>query len=162
GIPTLIFLLAPKVPWDPDHIDDGKRGERRIDALRAELEKEKLVSYFRDPGDLAARVTAALAQVVPPAPPRKRIVGVRPSDEVEFFKDRVDEADQLRRLLGDRAVKFVCVTGRGGVGKTALLSKVCAEVEEGRLRLSKSGNGMGADGILYVSCRGADRPTLGR
>jgi tetratricopeptide (TPR) repeat protein len=93
---------------------------------------------------------------------REAVVGLRFADVGESFKDRVDKLTLLRRLLGDRTVKLVCIVGRGGVGKTALLSKLCAEVERGELRLPEASGPAGADGIIYVSCRGTDRPTLER
>jgi tetratricopeptide (TPR) repeat protein len=157
GIPALIFLLDEGIPWPANHIDTGEAGER-IRALREELKKEKLVSFFRAPDELGALVTAAVALSPRPC----RILGVRPADVGGNFKDREKSIDDLRGLLGDRTVKMVCIIGRGGVGKTWLLSKVCLEVEEGSLRLSDAGSAMGADGIIYLTCRGADRISVER
>jgi tetratricopeptide (TPR) repeat protein len=93
---------------------------------------------------------------------RQAIVGLRFSDVSDFFKDREDKIADLRRLLGNKTAKLICIVGRGGIGKTALLSKICAEIECGELCLSEASAQMGADGILYLSCRGTDKPTLGR
>jgi tetratricopeptide (TPR) repeat protein len=93
---------------------------------------------------------------------RETIIGLRFADVSSILKDRVDEISQLRRLLGDRTVKLICIVGRGGIGKTALLSKLCAEIEGGELRLSDMATSMGADGIIYISCRGTDNPTVER
>lgn len=93
---------------------------------------------------------------------REPIVGLRFADGGEAFKDRVDKIDELRRLLVDPKAKLICIVGRGGIGKTALLSKLCAEIERGELRLSGVADGARADGIIYVSCRTTDRPTLAR
>jgi|GEM_PF-4010396 len=89
------------------------------------------------------------------------IVGLRFLEADHGFRDRVDEADALRKLLGDQTVKLICVVGRGGFGKTSLLSRVCSEIERGNLRLSPE-TSSGADGIVYVSCRGSHRVTLQR
>jgi hypothetical protein len=96
---------------------------------------------------------------------REAVVGLRFADVGTFFKNRVDQLALLRRFLGDQAAKLVCIVGRGGIGKTALLSRVCAEIESGELRLSGATGATGAtgaDGIVYVSCRSTDRPTLER
>ncbi len=90
-------------------------------------------------------------------PLRATIVGWRL--DVSHFKGRVEEIKQLHKLLGDQTAKFVCITGRGGIGKTALLYKVCKEIERGELRLSGTATAMGADGIIYIDCR-TDNPTV--
>jgi tetratricopeptide (TPR) repeat protein len=94
--------------------------------------------------------------------PREPIVGLRFLDVGEAFKDRGAEMAQLRQFVTNPAVKLVVVVGRGGMGKTALVSKLCAEVERGELRLSPAAAPMGADGIIYVSYRGAEKPGVER
>jgi tetratricopeptide (TPR) repeat protein len=89
------------------------------------------------------------------------IVGLRFADVEGFFRDRVDKLEELRRFLGDRSVKLIAIVGRGGTGKTALLSKVCGDIERGTLQLLDAGKAVGAEGILYVSCRGG-MPTIER
>ena len=103
----------------------------------------------------------------PPVAPQaelkpQSIVGLRFADVSHIFKDRMDEISQLRRLLCDQRVKLICIVGRGGIGKTALVCKLCAEIERGELRLSETATTMGADGILYLSCRATDKPTIHR
>jgi len=65
GKPCLIFLLHEDVPWPRQWIDevtgDGDRGQR-IDALRRELQREKTVTFFKTPDQLATRVTTAISQ----------------------------------------------------------------------------------------------------
>ncbi len=62
GIPTLIFVLDPEVPWPPKHIDRGENAGR-IEALRDRLMKGHLVSMFASPEDLAAKVATAVARI---------------------------------------------------------------------------------------------------
>jgi tetratricopeptide (TPR) repeat protein len=157
GIPALVFLLDDSVSW-PGHYFDADEAGERIRKLRDELKREKLVSFFKTPDELGALVTAAIAL----APKPCRILGVRPADVGANFMDREDAIADLRGFLGDRTVKMVCIIGRGGVGKTWLLSKVCLEIEEGSLQLSNAGSSMGADGIIYLTCRGADRISVER
>jgi len=61
---------------------------------------------------------------------RQRVVNVRPLDVTHTFKDRVREALALREHLTDGTVRLVSVVGRGGMGKTALVSHVLADLEE--------------------------------
>ncbi|MFN2110685.1 MAG: hypothetical protein ACK2UI_13555 [Anaerolineae bacterium] len=61
---------------------------------------------------------------------RQRVVNVRPLDVTHTFKDRVREALALREHLSDGTVRLVSVVGRGGMGKTALVSRVLADLEE--------------------------------
>ena len=92
---------------------------------------------------------------------REAIVGVRLAVD-NFFTDREDKLAELRQVLADRTTKLICITGRAGIGKTALLAKICAEIESGELRLSKSTVHAGVEGILYMSCRDTDKPPVGR
>lgn len=93
---------------------------------------------------------------------REAIVGLRFTDVGDIFKDREDKLAELKQHLKDKKVKFICITGRGGIGKTALVSKVCAEIESGELQLSDTTTAMGTDGIIYVSCRSTDKVTVER
>jgi len=94
---------------------------------------------------------------------RELVVGLCPADVRETFKDRVEILAELRKLLGDQTVKLIVIVGRGGIGKTALLSKVFQEIERGELNLTDESSAMGADGIVYVSCRGTtDKPGIER
>ena len=92
----------------------------------------------------------------------KNIVGLNFVDVSHTFRGRNEELAQLRHLLGDPRAKFICIAGRSGIGKTALLSKVCDEIERGELRLSETSTEMGVDGIIYVSCRGTNSLTVER
>ena len=87
------------------------------------------------------------------------VIGLRPAAS-KIFKDREDKIAELRRLLYNPEVKFICITGRGGIGKTALLFKICADIESGELQLSDTSKIIGVDGILYISLRGIGKLTL--
>ncbi|WP_422772741.1 HEAT repeat domain-containing protein [Plantactinospora sp. WMMC1484] len=60
GKPCLIFLLDEEAPWPRSFVDRGADADK-IEALRAELADRHMCSAFRDPADLAAMVTAAVA-----------------------------------------------------------------------------------------------------
>jgi Cdc6-like AAA superfamily ATPase len=176
GIPTLVFLADEEAPWPRRFIDRGA-DEQRIEALREELGRDRLADFFTSPDDLSARVSQAIArhvqsahakrqrpaEVVPRAEPEiEQIVGLRPADVTPVFRGRQGELEELRRKLGDPTVRFVCVVGRPGIGKTALLTKVCEEIESGQLRLPGASGPMGVDGITYLTCTERDRPTFDR
>ncbi|MBE3133703.1 MAG: DUF4062 domain-containing protein, partial [Acidobacteria bacterium] len=176
GRPTLIFLADERAVW-PERPPPDSEDDRRIRALRNELARTKLVSFFKSPDELAALVTAAVALHVEalhdgesgasagarrPPPGRRLIEGVRFADVEPGFRDREEQIRDVRALLADRSIKLVSLVGRGGVGKTWLLSKVCAEIERGELRLSAGTGGIGADGIIYLSCSREDQPSLER
>jgi tetratricopeptide (TPR) repeat protein len=63
GIPTLIYLLHEDAPWIMRLVDDGLRGERRIDRWRGDLERAKTRALFKTPDELGALVSAGLHQV---------------------------------------------------------------------------------------------------
>jgi len=59
GIPCLIFILDPKARWSVEFVDTDE-DLKKIKALRAELQKKYIVSFFSDPDELSARITASL------------------------------------------------------------------------------------------------------
>jgi hypothetical protein len=68
-MPCLIFLLDPEKPW-PRKLTDELTGEghqgSRIKDLREELRKERLVSSFQEPEELAGLVSAAVFNALKP------------------------------------------------------------------------------------------------
>ena len=64
-VPRLMFLVDKNAPW-PDGFKDEITGEgeggKRIAALRAEIEREQLVSHFTTPEQLAGLVSVAVQQ----------------------------------------------------------------------------------------------------
>jgi hypothetical protein len=139
GKPTLVFLLDPAIPWSPTWIDavtgDGDRGTR-INALREELGRERLVSFFTTADELAQQVGAAvtnlLAQLAAssryqlreglPTVPAGRPWTIPPP--VRSFTGRAEQLTALHsQLTGQGAATLVptaALTGMGGVGKTQL------------------------------------------
>lgn len=61
---------------------------------------------------------------------RQRVVNVRPLDVTHTFKDRMREALALREHLTDGTVRLVSIVGRGGIGKTALISHILGDMEQ--------------------------------
>ena len=83
---------------------------------------------------------------------RERVVGPVPSSVVQYFKDRVPELRSLREQLADERLRLVLVCGRGGMGKTALITKLLHDVQQDfTLRLDTAT--FEVDSIVYVALR---------
>src|SRR5262249_20617402 len=165
----LLQQIATREPRPP---------RQRDEAIPRELDRICLKALAKRPADrhstaldLADDLRRWLALAREPAPhgagperhdePRREaVVGLRCLEVGTTFKGRQEELARLRALLRDPAVKLVCIAGRGGIGKTALLSRLCAEIERGQLRLAETATPMGADGLVYVTYRGAERPSV--
>ncbi len=161
-IPTLIFLLRDDAPWPQADVESGP-GQEQLARFRADLGRDHLVSYFAEPNELAAQVSAALFVAkderidpmiedlrrrrvaahddrVPGRP--QRVVNLAPID-VQRFRDRREQQQELRRFLDDRSIRLVTTVGRAGLGKSALATHVLGEL---------SGEADGAlDGLMYLS-----------
>ena len=182
GLERLIFLLDEDAPWPRQYMDEvtgeGERGQK-IKALRQELMAAHLVQFFKSPEELAEQVAASVAEWAQAQldtrmdalrtrrdqadrerrqmHERQRVVNLRPLD-VAHFKDRLREIQALCDHLADASVRLVSVVGRGGMGKTALVSKVLADLERRVVvetsEVSETSEVLqGIDGILYLSAR---------
>ena len=170
GLERLIFLLDEDAPWPRSKMEKGTGGEK-IEALRRELMAAHLLQFFRSPEELAGQVAASVAKwawaqldtdmdslrarrdqidrVRREMRERERVVNVRPLDVTHTFKDRLREMRALCDHLADASVRLISVVGRGGMGKTALVSRVLADLER-RVEPSEVWQ---VDGILYLSAR---------
>jgi tetratricopeptide (TPR) repeat protein len=139
GIPRLVFLLDEAAAWQLAWVDavtgDGDQGAR-IGALREELSKERLVSFFSTADELARKVNAAVTnqlaelaagrhpyQLVEGLPaPARRAWTIPPP--VRSFTGRDEQLAALHeQLTGQGAATLVptaALYGIGGVGKTQL------------------------------------------
>ena len=173
GLERLIFLLDTDTPWPPSKMAKGV-GRENLEALRGELMAAHIVQFFKSPEELAGQVAASVAvwaQARLDAEmdslrarrdqadrerramrDRQRVVNLRPLD-VTHFKDRLREIRALCDHLAEGSVRLVSVVGRGGMGKTALVSRVLADLEQGVLPVPSEERGLLIDGILYLSAR---------
>jgi hypothetical protein len=137
GIPRLVFLLDPAVPWAPAWIDafigDGDHGAR-IRALREELGRDRLVSFFTTADGLAQQVGVAVTKQLAARHHTYRRVEGLPAvsggrtwtipPPVRSFTGREEQLAALHaRLAGQGAATLVptaALYGMGGVGKTQL------------------------------------------
>lgn len=89
---------------------------------------------------------------------KDNIIGICFIDSSAFFKDRSDKIEELIQLLQAESVRLICIWGRGGIGKTALVSKVCHELETGMLYTGRRPNRIHAEGLMYIDCRSGGQP----
>ena len=75
----------------------------------------------------------------------KSVINVRPLDISGAFRGREREVEALSTYLADPSVHMVCILGRGGMGKTALATRVLADLEYGRL------DDPAVNGIVYLA-----------
>jgi hypothetical protein len=171
GIPVLVFLVDEDVPWPPKHIDRGEVGEA-VTVFRAELRNRHMAAFFGTPDELAANLTSALAlHADVRAEQERRKHGVRSvgragiavsglpfADIGDAFRDRDIELQKIEGLLADPSVTMICLVGRPGIGKTALLARICRRLKRGEVR-RPDGEPMAVRGVIYVSGRGG-QPSL--
>jgi len=114
GIDCLAFLLDERVPWPP-HLVDGfstldpaaPKDATAIRALRSELQVSAVVSYFTNPNDLEARVSAAVTVAGMSRQVRLNLAGV--GQAVDSVNDSFPEQgirDTIRRAGQQRALKI--------------------------------------------------------
>jgi len=83
-----------------------------------------------------------------------RVVGRCPIDMVDHFKNRYPEQKKIRKLLLKPTTRLITVLGHGGMGKTALVSKVLLDLEFNRWPDTE--DSIPFDGIVYLSTRTAE------
>jgi hypothetical protein len=97
GLPRLVFLLADDAPWPPtlnEAVSDPAGGGKRILALRAELKKDKTVSFFRNPDELANQASRAV---------QKQVAGQAPVLAFDAQAAQAQFVDHMRRFAGARS-----------------------------------------------------------
>ena len=173
GLERLIFLLDADAPWPRSKMEKGAGGEK-IEALRGEFMTAHIVQFFKSPEELAGQVATSVVQWDKTRldaemdslrarrdqadrerremRERQRVVNLRPLD-VTHFKDRLRETRALCDHLADASVRLVSVVGRGGMGKTALVGRVLADLERGKLPVPGEERELLIDGILYLTAR---------
>ena len=73
----------------------------------------------------------------------ENVVNMRPLDISDAFRGRARETKALYAYLAEPSVHMVSILGRGGIGKTALATRVLADLESGHL------NDLPVNGIVY-------------
>jgi tetratricopeptide (TPR) repeat protein len=121
-----------------------ERFELLIEELHGQLSDEPARHW--DP--YAEGRTQESVDATSPAEELARTVGVRPFYPQHLFRDRVAEAAEISEFLADPVVGVVCLTGRAGIGKTALLAHIVNTLRHRRW-LHPAG-GPSVDGIAFL------------
>ncbi len=142
GKPCFIFLLDEDAPWSRKQMDavtgDGERGDR-INQLRQELGKTKLVSFFKNPDQLASLVSAAINKwekehsdsqsqhkeqvTVPPSVQSSKLPAVSGTAGVSYYVERPPiEAQCYREIFKDGAL--IRIKAPQKMGKTWLMNRI--------------------------------------
>ncbi|MFE4795344.1 trypsin-like peptidase domain-containing protein [Streptomyces sp. NPDC056708] len=115
----------------------------------------------------------ALADSAPPQAGSK-VIGLPVTHGLELFKDRAEEREMIGRHLADPAIRMVTVTGRRGMGKSAVAAKVMEMLEQGEwpgharapvpsglVNLSTRTSGISLERLYFDCARvlGSDRET---
>jgi tetratricopeptide (TPR) repeat protein len=133
---------------------DPRRFQPRIDELRAVISNwEGRVEQQRQ--RIAESLEERRQQIVESSQRRDekhlRVIGRRPLDVTDYFKDRRRELMTIGELLAQPTTRLVSVIGHGGMGKTALACKVLRDLE--RHRWPHTDDEIPLDGIVYLSTR---------
>jgi tetratricopeptide (TPR) repeat protein len=86
-------------------------------------------------------------------PGRERVVGPMPGAVVQHFQGRGRELGLLRRHLADEHIRLVWVCGRGGIGKTSLVTKLLHELQGVNSPRLQDTLPWEVEGIVYVTLR---------
>ena len=175
GKPCLIFLLSDQAPWLPAMMDSVTRENEsgvRIKRLRKALSTRHTCSFFSGIDELARLVNASIVKALRSnlsddikkertdladesrrrlKERGQRVVGTRVTDVGELFRNRKSHRRKLAELLAEEGTRIVSVLGRAGIGKTALVARVLALLEQGRW--GTDGQAPAIDGFIYLSSR---------
>lgn len=177
GKECLIFLLNEQTPWVrewDDSVTKENGAGAQIERLRKDLQARHTVSRFSTTDELGRLVNAsvelALRQRLAADLERerseradesarqcrgdgRRVVGARTPDAGALFRGRTEQRQELSRLIAEGGNRIISVLGRAGIGKTALVARVLAEIEQGRWPHQTDAGAV--DGFIYLSSRSA-------
>ena len=185
GLDRLVFMLdtgAEDVGIPASALIDRDFGARQ-DAFRRRVQDsglttqsfanpdalEKLVERsLRDLADTRRRIGSGIQREQVPAEPQpvraSKFVNPPPTTAPTWFQDRQVETGLLARYVTDPGIRLVCVAGRGGIGKTALVCRLLKGLEAGRIPgVEGELAAISVGGIVYLSRNGVHKveyPTL--
>ncbi|MCP4701869.1 MAG: tetratricopeptide repeat protein [Gammaproteobacteria bacterium] len=137
-----------------------KRIKDDIDKLKGEIDIQKKIAA--DPRAAAERVQTSIARGLererrPEKPHHKKVltrfINPPPGIAPGYFQDRFRETELIGDFLKEDILRLLVVTGRGGIGKTALVARLLKGLESGRLPDDHGPLRVG--GIVYLSAIGS-------
>ena len=169
----LVFLLdtdADDVGIPPSRLIDWEFGARQDDFRRRVKDSQLVTQPFaspdalqllierslRDLADTCARIGSGIAREQVPAKPQpvraSKFVNPPPAVAPTWFQDRQVETGLLARYVTDPGIRLVTVTGRSGIGKTAMVSRLFKGLEACRIPDVEGDSAMiTVGGIVYLS-----------
>jgi hypothetical protein len=185
GLDRLVFLLdtdAEDVGIPLSKLIDREFGDRQ-DAFRRRVQDSGLTTQsfaipdslrrlvgdaLRDLADTRARIGSGIRREQIPAEPQpvraSKFVNPPPAIAPAWFQDRQVETGLLARYMTDPGIRLVTVTGRGGIGKTAMVCRLLKGLEAGRIPdVEGESAAITMGGIVYLSRNGVHQveyPTL--
>jgi len=123
---------------------------------------------LRDLADTRRRIGSGIERERVPAeqqPVRaSKFVNPPPATAPAWFQDRQVETGLLAKYLTDPGIRLMCVAGRGGIGKTAMVCRLLHGLEAGRVPdMGGEAAAITVGGIVYLSRNGVHKveyPTL--
>jgi hypothetical protein len=107
-----------------------------------------------NPGDIHRLHREASAERPPrQLPGRERVVGPMPGAVVQHFQGRGRELGLIRWHLADEHIRLVWVCGRGGIGKTSLVTKLLHELQGVNGMRPHDTPPWEVEGIVYMTLR---------
>lgn len=131
------LLKAALASWRAMFQTPEERTRLQIDRINAELQAEQ--TRLADSSRERLRMDS------------RKVVGSHVLDVSTHFRDRETQCKQLGQLLSDPATRIVSVVGRGGIGKTGLVSKVLFDLESDTW--THTHERIPVSGIIYLSTR---------
>ena len=154
GLDRLVFLLdtdAADVGIPLSRLIDREFGHRQ-DAFRRRVQDSGLLTQsFASPEALQLlverslrglaetgwRISSGIVREQVPAEPQPvralKFVNPPPATAPTWFQDRQVETGLLARYVTDPGIRLVTVSGRGGIGKTALVCRLLKGLEAGQI-----------------------------
>jgi tetratricopeptide (TPR) repeat protein len=142
------FAVAQREAPDP------KRFQPKLEELRAALQR------WENPTTDRTRIERGMLEQIAEFERRRerrrqrihsKVIGQPPRDVTTLFKDRTEPRAIIGRALADPATRLVTIIGRGGMGKTALATKILRDIEDENW--PHTDQSLSVDGIVYESTR---------
>jgi tetratricopeptide (TPR) repeat protein len=179
GLDRLVFLLdedAADVGIPLSSLIDREFGARQ-DAFRRRVRAGELITQsfaspaelgqlversLRDLADARRRIAGGIRREQVPSGPRpvraSKFVNPPPAVAPVWFQDRQVETGLLARYVTDPGIRLVSVTGRGGIGKTAMVCRLLEGLEGGLIPdVEGDAAAVTVGGIVYLSRNGVHK-----
>jgi tetratricopeptide (TPR) repeat protein len=185
GKDRLVFLLdteAGDLGIPASALIDRQFGDRQDDFRRRVQDSQLVTQPFaspdalqllverslRDLADTRTRIGSGIQREQVPADPQpvraSKFVNPPPAVAPGWFQDRQVETGLLAKYVTDPGIRLVTVTGRGGIGKTAMVCRFLKGLEVGRIPgVEGDAAEVTVGGIVYLSRNGVRKveyPTL--